>query len=147
MAALTMTVPKSLATCLMNCQNSTTSSSGTGGSQQCATCLVTGCPTEAKTCYQDNNKPGCKDWITCVSNCSMNNQGADCFKGCDTTYASAAPLYDPIYACACTNCSNDCSVADPCNHPNPTGAGGAGATTATSSTASATVGAGGAGGK
>ncbi|MFO0546894.1 MAG: hypothetical protein U0271_00835 [Polyangiaceae bacterium] len=102
--------PPEIATCLQGCQ---------GGGQTCQQCIQNSCVQAATPCFQDNS---CQGWLGCVQNC----QTSQCFFDCDAQFAGSAPLYDPIYACACQNCGMECAMGlEPCSHGS-TGTGGAG---------------------
>jgi hypothetical protein len=39
-----------------------------------------------------------------------------CFQMCDSMYASAKALYDPVYTCTCSKCATQCASSNPCEH-------------------------------
>jgi hypothetical protein len=87
------------------------SSTGGGSAMQCNNCAVQQCAGAVQTCFFDNT---CQKWLNCAQGCGANTQ---CTFACDMTYASAAGLYKPVYACECNKCINECGgVDDPCNH-------------------------------
>ncbi len=74
----------------------------------CSTCAQANCIQPLSTC-QFNAL--CSQWLSCVQACG----DAACADMCDMQYANAKPLYDPVYACTCAQCSADCAVYNVCN--------------------------------
>jgi hypothetical protein len=76
--------------------------------QACSSCAMNGCFGELVTCQMSAT---CGPWLTCIQGCS----NAACAMMCDQQYPNAQPLYDPVYACTCMECMNECTALDPCN--------------------------------
>lgn len=92
---------------------------GGGGGGNCTVCLLQNCSGDVQACQGDAE---CQAWLGCAQGC--NNDGA-CISACAASYPNAAPLYLPIYDCACQSCPSDCVSIDPCNPPmGGSGAGG-----------------------
>ncbi|HEY4118888.1 MAG TPA: hypothetical protein VGM56_13575, partial [Byssovorax sp.] len=85
-------------------------------------CAQNDCLSEAAPCIQDNT---CQGWVQCVSGCAGDDT---CLGNCDSMFASASVIYEPIYTCTCQSCQGECGgVIDPCN-PHGGGTGGAAGT-------------------
>ena len=81
----------------------------------CSTCVGTNCATgSVAACALDAT---CLKWLGCVAPCNMASPPVvSCFQACDTMYASAHTLYDPVYACTCNKCGTECAASDACQH-------------------------------
>jgi hypothetical protein len=97
---------------------STTSSGGQGGSggsaggeNTCIACAQDSCTDELAACSE---VPACQAWLMCAQACD-GPDGAACFAACNQTHDGSALLYEPIYECACTSCSDACDGYDTCN--------------------------------
>jgi hypothetical protein len=89
---------------------------GDGGMMagNCQGCAVQKCGMQAFACGQNQT---CMAWLGCINTCNMAMpQDPACAFACDTMYASAKALYDPLYTCTCTSCSTECAAGDPCSH-------------------------------
>jgi hypothetical protein len=95
--------------CQSKCGDAGTDSGST--SVTCSACAAQSCTAPAGACAQD---VGCRGWLTCVDACQSAGSAASCFTACDTQYASASGLYEPVYACECTSCDTPCAAAAPC---------------------------------
>ena len=88
---------------------------GGGSAMACEQCAENACMNQLGACGMDMSMNGCGAWLQCAIGCNFD---AACTDACDTTYAAVASEYDPIYACACTQCPSQCSLIDPCGmHP------------------------------
>jgi hypothetical protein len=80
-----------------------------GGSvDACNNCAANSCLNDLVACQNDAT---CGMWLACAQPC----QDGACMTMCDQQYPNAKPLYDPIYACTCSSCAQECSVMDPCS--------------------------------
>jgi hypothetical protein len=114
-------IDPALGACIGACGGMGAGGAGGGGGGNCSLCLLQNCGGDVQTCQGDAE---CQAWLGCAQGC--NNDGA-CINACSASYPNAAPLFLPIYDCACQSCPSDCSAIDPCNPPmGGSGAGGAG---------------------
>ncbi|MFT3766379.1 MAG: hypothetical protein QM820_12835 [Minicystis sp.] len=104
--------------CNQMCQGMTTSSSSSsssgGNPMQCQGCAFQQCQQQTFACGSNQQ---CMAWLGCINGCNQAMPiDPQCGFDCDTQYAAAKPLYDPLYACTCSKCSTECGSGDPCAH-------------------------------
>ena len=95
--------------------SSTTSSTGGDTGKTCGDCVEASDPFKAGTscgdaigaCKQDGP---CGAWLDCTDECIKNDYVTACFSACDAASAGSKSLYDPIYACVCSVCSDPCGL-------------------------------------
>ena len=98
-----------VAACSVDVSNETTSPpSDDEVCQECTEPHVEGmgtCAPAVQSCASDDT---CGGWIQCADNCAMD---ATCLEDCNTQYAAAQMLYQPVLDCICNRCANECAAA------------------------------------
>lgn len=97
----------------------TTTDGGTASAQACQQCTQQGCFQALGGCFQTptcaSQNPGTMTWLSCALNCNQQNPTPSCYKACDAQFPNAASGYQPVYACECQKCTNECgTISDPC---------------------------------
>ncbi|WP_437607831.1 hypothetical protein WMF20_44135 [Sorangium sp. So ce834] len=101
-------VDPELAGCLSECQGTE------GGSGvECLSCSgQSGCLTACAL------NADCRPWLECAQACMESDPQPQCFSDCNAAHPDAEELFNAVYACTCTDCSDTCgAVVDPCNQP------------------------------
>ena len=103
-------------TCMAQCASDGGPTDAGMPGASCQPCAIQKCQGEAVACAQDQTQT-CQKWLMCVQPCNTAMpQDPTCATKCDAMFAAAKPLYQPLYACSCMNCSTECAGSDPCSH-------------------------------
>ena len=83
-----------------------------GASVACQDCVAdvygndATCQGHIQACDAD---PDCNDWKNCSEDCFNTNDTIACYEACVVQFPHDSALSDPLQACTCDACANDCA--------------------------------------